>query len=428
MAGGPSQIDLFDYKPRLQDLNGQSVPKSVLEGQRFAFIKDDAKLLGSARKFRRHGQSGAEISDLLPHTASVADDLAIIRTMNTDVINHGPAKLLSITGFPQFGKPSAGAWITYGLGSENSNLPGFVVLTSGPRGPRGGAQLWSNGFLPSSYQGVPFQPTGAPVVDLTSPPGVTDSRQRRTLDAVNRLNDIHLQATGDDEIAARMASYEMAFRMQSSAPDLINLNQESAATLALYGATPGKPSFANNCLLARRLVENGVRYVCLFHTDWDHHGGKDNLDTSLENICRETDKPCAALISDLKSRGLHDETIVVWGGEFGRTPMGQTVKVVDANGKPVSPEDRGKMGRDHHIQAYSLWLSGGGIQGGQTIGETDELGMFPAQKDQRIHVHDLQATILHLLGLDHLKLTYTFQGRKFRLTDVGGRIVEQLVA
>jgi hypothetical protein len=428
MAGGPSQLDLFDYKPKLQELDGQRVPKSLVEGQRFAFLKDDATLLGTRRSFSRRGQSGAEISELLPHTAAVADDLAIIRTMTTDVFNHGPAKLLYATGFSQFGKPAAGSWITYGLGSESENLPGFVVLSSGPRGPRGGAQLWSNGFLPSAYQGVPFQPTGDPVVDLSNPPGVTDARQRRTLDAVNRLNEIRFSATGDDEIAARMASYEMAFRMQSSAPDLIDLNQETVETLALYGATPGKHSFANNCLLARRLVERGVRYVCLFHTDWDHHGGKDNLDASLENICRETDRPCAALVQDLKQRGMLDETLVVWGGEFGRTPMGQTVKEIDANGNPVPPEDRMKFGRDHHIQAYTVWLAGGGVKGGQTIGETDELGLSAVEKEKRVHVHDLQATMLHLLGLDHLKLTYRFQGRDFRLTDVGGEVKKSLLS
>jgi hypothetical protein len=428
MAGGPSQLDLFDYKPKLQALSGETVPKSLVEGQRFAFLKDDAKLLGTKRKFNRHGQSGAEISELLPHTAAVADDLAIIRTTTTDVFNHGPAKLLYATGFSQFGKPAAGAWITYGLGSESENLPGFVVLSSGPRGPRGGAQLWSNGFLPSAYQGVPFQPSGDPVVDLSNPPGVTPARQRRTLDAVNRLNTMHYNNTGDDEIAGRMAAYEMAFRMQSSAPSLIDLNQESAATLALYGAKPGKPSFANNCLLARRLVEQGVRYVCLFHTDWDHHGGKENLDIGIEKTCRETDQPCAALIQDLKQRGLLDETLVMWGGEFGRTPMGQSVKEIDANGNPVPIEERSKVGRDHHIQAYTTWLAGGGVKGGQTIGETDELGLAAVEKDQRVHVHDLQATMLHLLGLDHLQLTYRFQGRQFRLTDVGGEILRRIIA
>lgn len=428
MAGGPSQLDLFDYKPKLQELDGQSVPASMLEGNRFAFISKDAALLGTKRKFQKHGHSGAEISELLPYTAKVADELAIIRTMTTDVFNHGPAKLLYATGFPQFGKPAAGSWITYGLGSECNDLPGFVVLTSGPRGPRGGAQLWSNGFLPSAYQGVPLQSTGEPIVALSNPPGVTPDRQRRTLDAIQKLNEARLAATGDDEIAARMASYEMAFRMQTSAPDLIDLSQESEETLALYGATPGARSFANNCLLARRMVERGVRYVCLFHTDWDHHGGKDNLDVGLENICRETDQPCAALVQDLKRRGLLDETLVVWGGEFGRTPMGQKVKDVDANGNPVTDEDRAKVGRDHHIQAYTVWLAGGGIKAGQTIGATDELGLYPQDKSERVHVHDLQATILHLLGLDHLRLTYTFQGRQFRLTDVGGELIKQLIA
>lgn len=426
MAGGPSQLDLFDYKPKLRELNGQTVPKSFVEGRRFAFIKPDAPLLGSRRQFHRCGQSGAEISELLPQTATVADDLAIVRTMTTDKFNHGPAKLVYATGFSTFGKPSAGAWITYGLGSEADNLPGFVVLFSGPRGPRGGSLLWSNGFLPSAYQGVPLQPSGDPIVNLSNPRGVTPQRQRRTLDAIQQLNQIRLTETNDDEIAARMANYEMAFRMQTSAPDLIDLTRETPETLSLYGATPGKPSFANNCLLARRLVERGVRYVTLFHTDWDHHGGPNNLEKSLDTICQETDRPCAALIADLKQTGLLEDTLVIWGGEFGRTPMGQVVGNVDANGSDVKPEDRMKMGRDHHIAAYTVWLSGGGIRTGQTIGATDELGFYPVE--QPYHVHDLHATILHLLGLDHLRLTFTSQGREFRLTDVAGNVMQPLVS
>lgn len=413
MAGGPSQLELFDNKPKLKALHGQAPPKSFTEGKRFAFLKPDARLLGSKRTFARRGQSGLEISELLPHTASIADQISIIRTMKTEVFNHGPAKLMTQTGSPQFGRPSIGSWVQYALGSESQNLPGFVVLNSGPRGPRSGAALWGNAFLSSVYQGVPLRSSGDPILNLTTPSGVSQSEQRRTLDAIGRLNARRREATGDDEIATRIAAYEMAYRMQSSAPELIDLAGESAETLALYGAEPGKGSFANNCLLARRLVERGVRFVTLFHTDWDHHGGSENLEGSLEKICGETDRPAAALVLDLKRRGLLDDTLVVWGGEFGRTPMG---------------EDRGSLGRDHHIEAYSMWLAGGGVQPGLTIGETDELGFGAIEPNQQVHVHDLQATILHLLGLNHLKLTYRFQGRDFRLTDVGGEVLHSLLA
>jgi uncharacterized protein (DUF1501 family) len=412
MAGGPSQLGLFDPKPKLVELNGQTVPPSYTDGKRFAFIKPDAKLLGGRRKFARHGQSGAEISELLPHTAAIADQLAIIRTMKTDVFNHGPAKMMLATGSPQFGRPSMGSWLLYALGSESQELPGFVVLKSGPRGPRSGAALWGNAFLSSVYQGVPLRSAGDPILNLATPAGVTSAQQRRTFEAIGRLNRERLATTGDDEIATRIASYEMAHRMQSSAPELIDLASESAETLALYGAKPGESSFANNCLLARRLVERGVRFVTLFHTEWDHHGGSENLEESIENVCRETDGPAAALVTDLKRRGLLDETLIVWGGEFGRTPMG---------------EDRGSLGRDHHIEAYSMWLAGGGIRAGQTIGQTDELGFGAAEPGGEVHVHDLQATILHLLGLDHLRLTYRFQGRDFRLTDVGGKVLQKVV-
>ena len=412
MAGGPSQLELFDPKPKLVELNGHSVPTSFVEGKRFAFISRDAKLLGSKRKFARHGESGAELSELLPHTARIADRLAIVRTMKTDVFNHGPAKLLTATGGPQFGRPSMGAWLMYGLGSESQDLPGFVVLQSGPRGPRAGAALWGNGFLPSTFQGVPLRSTGDPILNLSTPAGVRPASQRRTLDAIAKLNVARQATTGDREISTRVAAYEMAYRMQASAPELIDLASETAETLALYGAQPGKGSFANNCLLARRLVERGVRFINLFHTNWDHHGGSENLEGALEQVCRETDQASAALIVDLERRGLLDSTLVLWGGEFGRTPMG---------------ENRGTVGRDHHIEAYSVWLAGGGIRGGQTLGATDELGFYPAEEGQRVHVHDLQATILRQLGLDHLKLTYRFQGRDFRLTDVGGNVVERLV-
>jgi hypothetical protein len=413
MAGGPSQLDLFDYKPKLQELHGQVIPESYVANKRFAFIKKDAKLLGTKRKFSRQGESGAEMSELLPHLHEVADDLCIIKSMVTDVFNHGPAKLFINTGSPQFsGRPSMGSWVTYGIGSESQNLPGFVVLQSGPRGPRGGSALWGSGFLPTTYQGVPFRSGSEPILNLANPKGVDAHRQRQFVSAVNDLNKLRLEETGDQEIATRISSYEMAYRMQSSAPELMDIAGETADTLALYGAQPGKSSFANNCLLARRLVERGVRFVQLYHTDWDHHGNPGTeLGKSLDERCAEVDRSCAALVRDLKQRGLLDETLVIWGGEFGRTPQG---------------EPRDLIGRDHHIEAFTMWLAGGGIKAGQTLGETDEIGYYTTA--DRVHVHNLQATILHLLGLDHLKLTFKFQGRNFRLTDVHGEVVPKLLA
>ncbi len=416
MAGGPSQLELFDYKPKLTELNGQPIPDEFIKGKRFAFMESFAKatpkVLGTRRKFARHGAAGTWVSECLPHTAGIVDDIAVVRSMATDVFNHAPAKLFVNTGSPQFGRPSMGAWTTYGIGSEARDLPGFVVLQSGPRGPRGGAALWGSGFLPTSYQGVPFRSGGEPILDIASPKGIAPERQRDVLDAVKELNSAHLADAGDPEIATRIASYEMAYRMQTSAPELIDLSKEDKKTLELYGAAPGKPSFANNCLLARRLVERGVRFVQLYHTDWDHHGaGEINLTTGLDKICREVDQPAAALVRDLKQRGLLDSTLVVWGGEFGRTPMGEV---------------RDSVGRNHHIDAYTMWLAGGGVKPGLNLGASDELG-FAAVED-RVHVHDLQATILHLLGLDHKKLTFRFQGRDFRLTDVHGEVVAKLLA
>jgi hypothetical protein len=412
MAGGPSQLELFDQKPKLRELDGQSIPESFVENKRFAFIKPDASLVGTRRKFRRYGQCGMEMSEILPHVGGIADDITLIRTAVTKVFNHGPAKVFFTTGSPQFGRPAMGAWVTYGIGSPADDLPGFVVLQSGPRGPRGGTGLYGSGFLPSVYQGVPLRGSGDPVLNLSNPPGVTAQRQRTTLDAIADMNAARLAATGDPEIATRIASYEMAYRMQTSAPELIDLSGESRETLDLYGAEPGKASFANNCLLARRLVERGVRFVQLFHTDWDHHGGKGaNLEDSLDRVVGETDRASAALVMDLKRRGLLDDTIVVWSGEFGRTPMG---------------ESRGTVGRDHHIDAFSQWVAGGGFAAGRTIGATDELGFYPTETP--VPVHDLQATMLHLLGLDHLKLTYRFQGRDFRLTDVEGDVRPELLA
>ena len=413
MAGGPSQLDLFDNKPKLQELHGQVIPESYVANKRFAFIKKDAKLLGTKRKFQRCGQSGAEVSELLPHLQTVVDDICIVKSMVTDVFNHGPAKLFLNSGSPQFsGRPSMGSWITYGLGSESADLPGFVVLQSGPRGPRGGSALWASGFLPTTYQGVPFRAGSEPILNLANPRGIDATRQRQFVDAVNDLNQQRLAETGDPEISTRIAAYEMAYRMQSSAPDLMSLAGETAETIAGYGVEPGKPSFANNCLLARRLVERGVRFVQLYHTDWDHHGNPGTeLGKSLEERCAEVDQAAAALIKDLKQRGMLDETIVVWGGEFGRTPQG---------------EPRDLIGRDHHIDAYTMWMAGGGFKGGQTIGKTDELGYYTVE--DRVHVHDLQATLLHLLGIDHLKLTYRFQGRDFRLTDVAGNVATKLLS
>ena len=416
MAGGPSQLELFDYKPKLVELNGKPIPDSYIEGKRFAFMdssfKNRSTLLGSKREFARHGKCGAYVSELFPYTAGIVDDISFVRTVATDVFNHAPAKLFMNTGSSQFGRPSMGAWVTYGIGSESQDLPGFVVLQSGPRGPRGGAANWSSGFLPTSYQGVPLRSTGEPILNLTTPAGISAQRQQSTIDAVKQLNLKRLVETGDPEISTRIASYEMAYRMQTSAPELIDLSGESQATLDLYGATPGKPSFSNNCLLARRLVERGVRFVQLYHTNWDSHGGPgENLENDFEKVCKEVDQGCAALVKDLKARGLREDTLGVWGGEFGRTPMG---------------ESREKTGRNHHIECATMWLAGGGVKAGYSLGETDELGFSPTEDG--MHVHDLHATILHLLGLEHTKLTFRFQGRDFRLTDVKGNLISKLLA
>jgi hypothetical protein len=417
MAGGPSQLDLFDYKPKLQEYSGKVAPESLMKGKRFAFMdsftKDPPKLLGTNREFQRYGQSGLYLSELLPNLSRVADDIGMISGLSTDNFNHAPAKCFINTGSIRFGRPSIGSWVTYGIGSESQELPGFVVLQSGPRGPRGGAGLWSSGFLPTAYQGVPFRSGGDPILDLSNPPGVTERSQREILDAIRDVNLAKEAETGDPEIDTRVAAYEMAYRMQTSGPELIDFAKETRQTLEMYGVEPGKATFANNCLLARRLVERGVRFVQLYHTDWDHHG---DLGQPLEQVCREIDRPTAALIQDLKQRGLLEHTLVIWGGEFGRTPMGQ-----GEVGKPGA-----KVGRNHHIDAYTMFMAGGRIRAGQRIGETDELGFSPV--GDRLHVHDVQATILHLLGLDHTKLTFAFQGRQFRLTDVSGQVIHKLVA
>lgn len=416
MAGGPSQLDMFDYKPKLVELNGQSIPESYVAGKRFAFMdtsfKEKTKLLGTKRKFTQHGQAGVWVSELMPHHREIVDDVTFLHSCATDVFNHAPAKLFMNTGSSQFGRPSMGAWITYGIGSESRDLPAFTVLQSGPRGPRGGSANWTAGFLPTSYQGVPLRAQGEPILNLSSPTGVTPEKQRRVLDAIRDLNLQRLAVTGDPEITTRINAYEMAYKMQTSAPELMDLSGESDATLKMYGVEKEKPSFARNCLLARRLVERGVRFVELYHTNWDSHGGpNENLEEDLEKVCHDVDQATAALIKDLKGRGLLKDTLVIWGGEFGRTPMG---------------ESREKTGRNHHIDAFTMWMAGGGVKAGAVLGQTDELGFSPVE--DRVHVHDLHATILHLLGLEHTKLTYRFQGRDFRLTDVHGEVIKKLLA
>lgn len=412
MAGGPSQLDLFEDKPKLRELNGQTPPESLMAGKRFAFLTGKETLLGSKYCFKRYGDCGMELSELIPEHRKIVDEVCWLRGVKTDVFNHGPAKLFMNSGFQAPGRPALGSWATYGLGSESADLPGFVVLQSGPRGPRAGASLWNSGFLPTSYQGVPFRSQGDPILHLRSPEGISRESERHFYDAVAALNHARLQEARDPEILTRINAYEMAFRMQTSAQELMEIEQETPETLDLYGVQPGKPSFAGNCLLARRLVERGVRFVQLYHTNWDHHGGPtENLDNHLPEICRETDRASAALILDLKRRGLLDDTLVIWGGEFGRTPMGEV---------------RENLGRDHHVDAFTMWMAGGGIKAGQVHGATDELGFGVTEGG--VHVHDLHATILHLLGFDHERLTYRFQGRDFRLTDVHGRVVHEILA
>jgi hypothetical protein len=425
MEGAPSQMDLFDPKPKLNDLDGQKLPDSFTRNVRFAFIqKDSAKVMGSPRRFTRHGQCGMEFSDLLPHIASCADDIAMIRSMHTDQFNHHPGQLMMNTGSGIFGRPSVGSWLNYGLGSESQNLPGYVVLNSG-RGLSGGAQLWSSGFLPSTYAGVLFRNQGDPVLNLSNPPGITAEMQHYGLNGINDLNRLRHKYVADPEISSRIAAYELAFKMQTAAPELMDLSGESAATLESYGVDrddlkvkterSGGPNqyrtFARNCLLARRMVERGVRFVNIYHASWDHHS---NLDLELTFNTGMADQPIAALLKDLKERGLLDRTLMVWGSEFGRTPLGENRVGYNK-----------VTGRDHHPFAFSIWMAGGGTKGGQVIGETDEIG-WSIVKDP-VHINDFHATLLHLFGLDHTKLTYRFQGRDFRLTDVAGKVVQQLV-
>ena len=416
MAGAPSQFETWLWRPKLAELDGKATPDSFLDGKRFAFMeqftKERPKLLGPQRKFRRHGESGAWVSEIFPHMASIADDLALVHSLRTENFNHAPAKMFLSTGSTRYGHPSMGSWITYGLGSESSNLPAFVVLRTGERNLMGGANIWGSGFLPTTYQGVEFLRSADPIPNLSSPPGFSANSQHERVETIRDLNLARLAEVGDPEISTRIASYEMAHRMQTSGPELMDLSTESQATLNMYGATPGTSSFANNCLIARRLIERGTRFVQLYHTGWDHHGNRNNnLAEKLDEVALDVDQACAALVADLKQRGLLDDTLVIWGGEFGRTPMGEIKE---------SP------GRNHHIENFPMWFAGGGIKTGQTIGEVDELGFF-ITKDP-IEVHDVQATILHLLGLDHTKLTFRYQGRDFRLTDVGGRVIDRLLA
>ena len=408
MVGAPSHLDLFDYKRQLQQLDGQLCPPSLLEGARFAFLRGHPRLLGTRYRFHRHGESGLEMSELLPHLSAVADEIAVIKTMRTEHFNHAPAQLFLHTGFGRFGRPTMGSWVNYGLCSENRDLPGFVVLITGLVGGAGNS-MWGSGFLPTIHQGIEFRSQGDPVLFLSNPAGVSRSDRHQVVESINRLNAIQLEELGDPEIETRIRQYELAYRMQSSVPELMDISREPKHIQAMYGTRPGQVSFANNCLLARRLVERGVRFVQLCDQGWDHHG---SVFESLPKKCKQVDQPIAALIQDLKQRGLLDETLVVWGTEFGRTPLLQS--------------DRSKPGRDHHKEAYSVWMAGGGIKGGVTFGETDPLGYFPA--DNPVDVNDWHATILHLLGVDHEQLTYKYQGRQFRLTDVSGNVLSPLLA
>jgi hypothetical protein len=418
MAGAPSQLELFDYKPELEKLDGLDCPPSLLEGKRFAFIRGVPKMLGPQARFTQHGDSGAWVSDYLPELSRSADDIAFLKACHTDQFNHAPAQLLLYTGFANLGRPSMGSWVTYGLGSENNNLPSFVVLVSGGKTPSAGKSIWGSGFLPTIYQGVQCRSKGDPVLYVSDPVGMPRDLRKRTIEAINRLNEEHYQDVGDPEILTRIGQYEMAYRMQMSVPEVMDIEKEPQHILDMYGAQPGAASFANNCLLARKLVENDVRFVQLFDWGWDAHGTSNDtgLGDGLREKCRQIDQATSALLTDLKQRGLLEETLVVWGGEFGRTPMQE-----NRNGK-INPF----KGRDHHTEAFTVWMAGGGIKGGVSYGETDEIGYYGIK--DRVHVHDLQATVLHQLGLDHEKLTFPFQGRDYRLTDVHGEVVRDILA
>ena len=413
-SGGPSHLDLFDYKPELIKRNGEKTPDELVKNVRLAQIGKDAKLLGTMYKFAQHGKSGGWLTELMPHLSTIVDDVAFVKGFHSDAFNHDPATIFMNTGAQLAGRPSMGSWFSYGLGSENKDLPAFVVLMTGVGQPLTN-QSWGSGFLPTVHQGVQLRSQGDPVLFVSNPPGMGADRRRQSLDAIRDMNQMRYDVLHDPEIQTRIAAYEMAYRMQTSVPDVMDISKEPAAVHEAYATTPGRASFANNCLLARRLVERGVRFVQLYHRGWDHHGGADgNLIFDLKKRCLETDQPAVALIKDLKKRGLLDETLVVWGGEFGRTPMMQG---------SLKPD---QLGRDHHPHGYTIWLAGGGIKPGIVHGATDDFGFFAVEN--KVHVHDLHATILHQFGLDHTRLTYRFQGRDFRLTDVHGEVVKELLA
>lgn len=417
MAGAPSQLELFDYKPDLMKLDGLDCPQSLLEGKRFAFIRGVPKMLGPQAQFKQRGQAGAWVSEHLPHFSNITDEVSFLKAVTTDQFNHAPAQLLMHTGAARLGRPSIGSWVTYGLGTENQNLPGFVVLTSGGRNPDAGKSVWGSGFLPSVYQGVQCRSEGDPVLFINDPQGMDRDLRKASIDAINEVNQQQYDEYQDPEILSRIAQYEMAYRMQISVPEVMDINDEPDYIHAMYGTQPGKSCFANNVLLARKLVEKGVRFVQLFDWGWDAHGTDPSLsiDIGLVNKCRQTDKPITALILDLKQRGLLDETLVVWGGEFGRTPM-----MENREGK-----QNPFKGRDHHTEAFTIWMAGGGIKKGGSFGETDEIGYSAISG--KTTAYDIQATILNQLGFDHEKFTYQFQGRPFRLTDVAGRVINEII-
>jgi hypothetical protein len=409
MVGAPSHLDLFEYKPVLQKFDGELMPEDLWKGLRLAFIRKRPKLMGTPYNFTKHGQCGMEMSELLPHLAEVVDELCMVKSLHTEQFNHAPAQVFLQTGFARFGRPSVGSWVTYGLGSENEDLPAFVVMNTGQIAGAGNS-LWGSGFLPTVYQGVEFRSQGDPVLFLSDPDGLDRSCRRRIIDGINGLNKVQLADMGDPEIATRISQYEMAYRMQSAVPELMDTSQEPPEVHALYGTKPGQAGFANNCLLARRLVERGVRFVQLYDQGWDTHS---NQAARLPKLCKNVDQPTAALVKDLKQRGLLDETLVVFAAEFGRTPM-------------LQGQSGPGAGRDHHKDAFTIWMAGGGLKSGLVYGATDELG-FGITEDP-MHVRDFHATVLHLLGLDHEKLTFTFQGRPYRLTDIGGEVAHKLIA
>ncbi len=418
MAGAPSQLELFDYKPELVKLDGQSCPQSILDGKKFAFIRGVPKMLGSPAEFQQYGESGAYVSDYLPHFQSMVDEVSFLKAVSTDQFNHAPAQLLMQTGSARLGRPSMGSWVTYGLGTENSDLPAFVVLTSGGNNPDAGKSVWGSGFLPSVYQGVQCRSEGDPILFLENPEGVSSDLRKASIDAINKINQQEFDEYGDPETLSRISQYEMAFRMQTSVPEVMDITDEPAYIHEMYGTKPGESAFANNALLARKLVEKGVRFVQLFDWGWDTHGTGEagSIDVGLKKKCGQTDQAVTALLQDLKQRGLLEETLVVWGGEFGRTPMAE-----NREGKANAYK-----GRDHHGDAFTMWMAGGGIKKGVTYGETDEIGYSPISG--KVDPHDIQATILNQLGFNHEKLNYQFQGRQFRLTDVAGKIIQPIIS